>query len=308
MTTIRHDPPARTSPSLVAALLGLALGACARPPADASPAPAVPPATASTPPAVPPPAPPAESRRRVVVNGTRVTDARLAEIENHYGMRIADGDYWYDRVSGAAGPAGGPTLTFVVPGLDLGGPLQPAGHAAEWLRQTGVWGVALLLLGMSALILMGVSRLMFCPLAGALMGFWGGLGLSIAGTMISYYAAFRVIRGRRANDEAAPPLHPKLAFLAGRPGLAAVIVSRIVPVPGMIVTLALSMSNVRTRTYLLGSLIGLIPEAAPLVLLGAGILNPDSEKFTSLVVGAFVCILVAWLATHYLVRRFKHGS
>ena len=135
MTTIRHDPPARTSPSLVAALLGLALGACARPPADASPAPAVPPAAASTPPAVPPPAPPAESQRRVVVNGTRVTDARLAEIENHYGMRIADGDYWYDRVSGAAGPAGGPTLTFVVPGLDLGGPLQPDASAGN----TGVY-------------------------------------------------------------------------------------------------------------------------------------------------------------------------
>ena len=185
--------------------------------------------------------------------------------------------------------------------------LEPAGQAAAWRRPTGIWGIALPLLGMSAPILMGVSRLLFCPLVGALMGFWGGLGLSIAGTMISYYAAFRNIRGRRANGETAPPLHPKLTFLAGHPGLTAVIVSRIVPMPGMLVTLALSMSSVRTRTYLLGSLLGLIPEAAPLVLLGAGILHPGAEKFIKLAIGALVCILVAWLATHYLVRRFKHG-
>jgi uncharacterized membrane protein YdjX (TVP38/TMEM64 family) len=186
--------------------------------------------------------------------------------------------------------------------------LEPAGQAAAWLRHTGVWGVLLLLLGMSALILMGVPRLLFCPLAGALMGFWGGLALSIAGTMLSYYAAFRVIRGRRANEDATPSFHPRLAFLAGHPGFTAVVVSRILPVPGMLVTLALSMSNVRTRTYLGGSMLGLIPEAAPLVLLGAGVLHPAAERFFKVAVAALVCILVAWLVTHYLVRRFKHGS
>jgi uncharacterized membrane protein YdjX (TVP38/TMEM64 family) len=186
--------------------------------------------------------------------------------------------------------------------------LQPAGQAASWVRETGLWGAAIFLLGMSVLILVGVPRLLFCPVAGAVFGFWGGLGISIAGTMISYYTAFRVIRGRRTNGDVTPPLHPKLAFLAGHPGLPAVTVSRMVPVPGMIVTLALSMSNVRTRIYLLGSLVGLIPEAAPLVLLGAGLLNPGAETLIKLGIGAFVCILVAALAIHYLVRRFKNVS
>jgi uncharacterized membrane protein YdjX (TVP38/TMEM64 family) len=186
--------------------------------------------------------------------------------------------------------------------------LQPAGQAAAWVRQTGFWGTAVFLLGMSVLIVMGVPRLLFCPPAGALFGFWVGLGLSIAGTMVSYYAVFRVIRGRRTNGEGTPRLHPKLAFLAGQPRLPAVIVSRMVPVPGMIVTLALSMSNVRTRDYLLGSLLGLIPEAVPLVLLGAGMLSPGAEKPITLATAAIVCILVAWLAIHHLVKRFRYGK
>src|SRR5512143_2068992 len=90
--------------------------------------------------------------------------------------------------------------------------LQPTGEAAAWVRETGLWGAAVFLVGMSGLILMGVPRLLFCPLAGALYGFWCGLGLSIAGTIVSYYAAFRVIRGRRTDSDSIPPLHPKLAF------------------------------------------------------------------------------------------------
>jgi len=186
--------------------------------------------------------------------------------------------------------------------------LQPAGEAAAWVRQTGFWGGAAFLLGMSVLIVVGVPRLLFCPLAGALFGFWGGLAVSIAGTMASYYAAFQVIRGRRISADNAPPLHPKLAFLAGQPGLPAVIVSRMLPVPGMVVTVALAMCNVRTGVYLGGSLLGLIPEAAPLVLLGAGVLHSGAEGPIKLGLAAFVCTLAAWLTIHYLLRRFKHAS
>ena len=186
--------------------------------------------------------------------------------------------------------------------------LQPASEAAAWVRQSGFWGAAAFLLGMSVLIVAGVPRLLFCPLAGALFGFWGGLAVIIAGTMASYFAVFQVIRGRKLNPDNAPPLHPKLAFLAGRPGLAAVIVSRMLPVPGMVVTVTLAMCNVRAAVYLMGSFLGLIPEAAPLVLLGAGVLHPAAETPVKLGLATLICILVAWLAIHYLLRRFKHAS
>lgn len=131
MTTTLQAPLPHSVSSLGTLLLCLAVGACARPSAEAGPVPqaaAAPPPATATP---PPDAPPAAPQRRVVVNGKAVPDAKLAEVENYYRLRIADGDYWYDPVSGAAGPAGGPTLTFVVPGLDLGGPLRPDASAGN---------------------------------------------------------------------------------------------------------------------------------------------------------------------------------
>ena len=62
-------------------------------------------------------------QRLVVVNGVRVAPAALRAVELRLGLRIANGAYWYDRVSGAFGRAGGPTAGFIAPGLRVGGRL-----------------------------------------------------------------------------------------------------------------------------------------------------------------------------------------
>jgi hypothetical protein len=64
-----------------------------------------------------------QGRRNVIMNGTRLTDEELKATEQTYRLRIPDADYWYDRVLGAWGVRGGPTMGFIRPGLDLGGPL-----------------------------------------------------------------------------------------------------------------------------------------------------------------------------------------
>lgn len=61
--------------------------------------------------------------RFVVVNGRRLSEQRLDELQSQRGLRIDDGRYWYDPVSGACGAEGGPTAAFIPPGLELGGPL-----------------------------------------------------------------------------------------------------------------------------------------------------------------------------------------
>jgi hypothetical protein len=58
----------------------------------------------------------------VVVNGERLGDDELAALPP--GVRVADGRYWYDRISGAWGFEGGPTAGFVMPGLVIGGALR----------------------------------------------------------------------------------------------------------------------------------------------------------------------------------------
>jgi len=63
--------------------------------------------------------------RAVVVNDVRLGDDELAALESEFQLRIADGEYWYDSVSGAWGMQGGPTKGFVPAGLGFGGELSP---------------------------------------------------------------------------------------------------------------------------------------------------------------------------------------
>ena len=61
--------------------------------------------------------------RNIVVNGVKLSDEVLSQLEAAYRVRVLDGAYWYDRRCGAWGLDGGPTAGIIVAGLDLGGPL-----------------------------------------------------------------------------------------------------------------------------------------------------------------------------------------
>lgn len=137
----QRNPSARRTSRIGALGLLLAAAACSEEPPAASAAAAAP-TGAATPTSTQPVTPAVNSgattitaQRNVIINGQPVTSAQLAALEAHYRLQIADGRYWYDRVSGAAGPAGGPTLAFIMPGLDLGGPLAPDASAGS----TGVF-------------------------------------------------------------------------------------------------------------------------------------------------------------------------
>ncbi len=60
----------------------------------------------------------------VIINGVRLSDEKAKALEKQYGVRIFPGDYWYDKMCGAWGFRGGPAAGFILPFLDLGGPLQ----------------------------------------------------------------------------------------------------------------------------------------------------------------------------------------
>lgn len=66
----------------------------------------------------------ADGRSAVIVNGERVSQEDLDAISEQYHQQIPAGSYWYDRLTGAWGKWGGPTLGITLPGLDLGGPLS----------------------------------------------------------------------------------------------------------------------------------------------------------------------------------------
>lgn len=67
-------------------------------------------------------APASSGERQVAFNGTRLDSDALRRLEGSVPV-IPDGEYWYDRRSGMVGRIGGPTLAYLAPQLDLGGPL-----------------------------------------------------------------------------------------------------------------------------------------------------------------------------------------
>jgi hypothetical protein len=65
-----------------------------------------------------------EDKRKVYFNRVRLSGEELAALTQKYRIFIRDGSYWYDRMSGAWGIEGGPTLGIGYAGLNLGGPLR----------------------------------------------------------------------------------------------------------------------------------------------------------------------------------------
>jgi hypothetical protein len=66
----------------------------------------------------------AAQQRQVVVNRVRISDRDLQQFEQRWNTRVQNGNYWYDRLTGAWGLEGGPTAGWISPGLGLGGPLR----------------------------------------------------------------------------------------------------------------------------------------------------------------------------------------
>jgi len=70
------------------------------------------------------PAAGASAAHSVVINRTRLADKQVAALEQSFQVRILDGNYWYDKLCGAWGLEGGPTMGFIPAGLDVGGALR----------------------------------------------------------------------------------------------------------------------------------------------------------------------------------------
>jgi hypothetical protein len=78
----------------------------------------------------------AQTPAPVIINAERLTTAQVRAFERQYRVRIVPGRYWYDRISGAWGVEGGPTVGLIVPGLALGAlrPEASRGTTFVWVN------------------------------------------------------------------------------------------------------------------------------------------------------------------------------
>lgn len=63
--------------------------------------------------------------RSIYVNEQKLSTETIQGLEQQYGIKMLKGNYYYDKYSGFWGLVGGPTLGVTIPGLPVGGELQP---------------------------------------------------------------------------------------------------------------------------------------------------------------------------------------
>ena len=119
--------------------------------------------------------------------------------------------------------------------------------------------VAAYIVGMSlALPLGGVLGL----LAGLLFGTWLGLGLVVLAGTVSALAVFCVARGAFGESlrRRASPLHARVASAMQANAFSYLLFMRIVPLfPFFVVTLVAALLGVRTRIFVIATMLGKIP-------------------------------------------------
>jgi uncharacterized membrane protein YdjX (TVP38/TMEM64 family) len=193
------------------------------------------------------------------------------------------------------------TIVYLSP---LRGYLGRFREVSERIRAYGALAPAALATGVAGLVAIGFPRLLLCVVAGMTLGFWSGLFWAQLGTLAGNYLTFLAVRwGARGWAERYLSRHGKLNLWLKTDGTLGVILARQVPIPGLLVNLACGLFPLRHRHFLLGTLLGQLPEAIPCTLIGAGLLQRSFSR-SAWVIGLGVTFAVLlWLGLRWLVRR-----
>ena len=145
------------------------------------------------------------------------------------------------------------------------------GGVQAWVADAGTLGIVLYFAAFSVgvlaqipgIVFLALGRIAFGPLAGFAIAYAG----AVLAVMVSFFTARRV-GGRALSDVKWPPARKLLDGVANRP-VRTIALLRFFMIVSPPINVALALSDVRGRDYLLGSALGLI---AP-VLLWTGMLG-----------------------------------
>ncbi len=177
-------------------------------------------------------------------------------------------------------------------------------EVSDQIRALGWLGPLATILGVGIFVAVGFPRLLFCVMAGMAFGFWSGLLWAQLGTLLGNYAVFLAIHWVRP-DWARRRLSARagLQALLRQESIASVILARQLPLPGVLVNAACALFCVRHRDFLIGTLLGQLPEAVPCTLIGAGALEGSFGKSTAFISLAVAVAVALWIGLRWFLRQ-----
>jgi len=192
----------------------------------------------------------------------------------------------------------GAWLVWLLPYEDL--PVWVS-RLGQKVAELGWWGPLIFGVATAVLTGVGVPRLLMTGVAAALFGVFWGLVSSLLGTLAGAYATFSVMRW--SGREAGLSRWPRLARFSGlfqERGLLPVLLIRQLPLSSFFINLLLGLTAVKNRDFLLGSLIGFLPEAIPVALIGAGLVRGELGEtlkyiFIGLALFVSLALMSRWL-------------
>jgi len=197
----------------------------------------------------------------------------------------------------------GAYLLYLLPYQDLPGWISRLGEITAALGWYGPLGFGL---ATALLTGIGVPRLLMTGVAAALFGVLLGLACTLSGTLLGAYSTFALARwgGREAGLTRWPKLR-RFSNLLARPGILPVLLSRQLPLSSFFINVLLGLTAVRTRDFVFGSLIGFLPEAIPVALIGAGVVQGELAAMLKYVLVGGVLFIGLGFFMRWLLRSQK---
>ena len=159
----------------------------------------------------------------------------------------------------------------------------------------------------SILMMFGAPRLLFCGLAGFAFGFWEGLFWSLGSSLIGSFMAFRAARWGGKDWLTERFGHRRFfgRIVHSKPTVASVFAMRMLPVSNVIINIGLALSHVGDRAFLLGSLLGFLPQGIVAVIIGSGMATdvPWMGAAQIGLAGAVLLVTFLWTARKHRKRR-----
>lgn len=221
----------------------------------------------------------------------------------------------HQRISSRPALKGLLLLILIVAGLALLylTPLKAVlAHVAQisaWFSEMGLKGSVVFVVAVTALITLGVPRLLLCTIGGMAYGFWTGLLLTQIGTLLGFYLVFMLVRHAGWNFRflRKRPRLDRLRARIGRGGVLSVFSLRMMPISGMYSSIILGMLQIRHRDFLFGTILGILPEAVPATLIGTGAAQETLRRSIYYAVGAAIIFMASWTGIGmYLKKTRQH--